>query len=172
MSGLLKLVKILPQTKIESLGCAASAQAFAFLSAPADTPHASPLAVLMVTLFRSTSSGARSRPRRSTSRARGSASRQPSSSRAASRRMASSRSSSAPPAPRAFAFVSAPLDTHDASPSPSCSSLAVWARTTSPMTAKTCQACSSSWKSSHRRRSKASGAPPAPTSVRFCVSAP
>ena len=37
VSGLLKLAEILPQTKIESLECAA-AQLFAFLSAPVDTP--------------------------------------------------------------------------------------------------------------------------------------
>ena len=37
MSGLLKLVEVLPQTKIESLECAA-ALVFAFVSAPADTP--------------------------------------------------------------------------------------------------------------------------------------
>ena len=36
MSGLLKLVEVLPQTKIESLECAA-AQVFAFVSAPVDT---------------------------------------------------------------------------------------------------------------------------------------
>ena len=34
MSGLLKLVKILPETKIESLRCAAAPRAFAFVSAP------------------------------------------------------------------------------------------------------------------------------------------
>jgi hypothetical protein len=70
--------------------------------------------------------------------------------------------------PQAFAIVSAPADTPDVSPSPSRSSLAVWAETTSPTTAKTCQACSSSWKSSHRRRSKASGAPPPPKRSLLC----
>ena len=38
MSGLLKLVEILPQTKIESLECAAAPIVFAFVSAPADSP--------------------------------------------------------------------------------------------------------------------------------------
>ena len=38
MSGLLKLVEVLPQTKIESLECAA-AQGLAFVSAPIDTPQ-------------------------------------------------------------------------------------------------------------------------------------
>ena len=37
MSGLLKLAEVLPQTKIESLECA-TAQVFAFVSAPVDTP--------------------------------------------------------------------------------------------------------------------------------------
>ena len=89
------------------------AQAFAFMSAPADT-HRMPLLLAVSTgaRFRSTSSRAQSRPRRSTSPAKGSASRPPSSSRAASRRMACSRSSSAPPAQGAFAFMSAPADTH------------------------------------------------------------
>ena len=36
MSGLLKLVEILPQTKIESLECAPAPKVFAFMSAPAD----------------------------------------------------------------------------------------------------------------------------------------
>ena len=103
--------------RVGCLGTRTTSRVFAFVSAPADTLHASPLAVSMVTRFRSTSSRARSRPRRSTSRTSGSASRPPSSSRAASRRMACSRSSSAPPAPRAFAFVSAPLDTPALSPS-------------------------------------------------------
>ena len=45
MSGLLKLAEVLPQTKIESLGCAA-AQVFAFVSAPIDTPTLSPSPIL------------------------------------------------------------------------------------------------------------------------------
>ena len=36
MSGLLKLVQILPETKIESLGCAAAPRSFPFVSAPTD----------------------------------------------------------------------------------------------------------------------------------------
>ena len=36
MSGLLKLVKILPQTKIESLECAPAPKCFAIMSAPLD----------------------------------------------------------------------------------------------------------------------------------------
>ena len=72
--------------------------------------------------------------------------------------------------PLALAFASGPADTPDLSLPPPRPLLAVWATTTSPTTAKTCQACSSSWKSSRRRRSKASGAP-LPQSYRFRVSA-
>ena len=42
MSGLLKLVEILPLTKIKSLECAAASKCFAFVSAPIDTPTLSP----------------------------------------------------------------------------------------------------------------------------------
>ena len=38
MSGLLKLVEILPQTKTERLECVPAPEVFAFLSAPIDTP--------------------------------------------------------------------------------------------------------------------------------------
>ena len=80
------------------------------MSAPADTPHGTPpLAVSMVTRFRSTSSRAQSQRRRSTSRASGSASRLLSSSRAASKRMACSRSSSVPPAPKCLLSCQRPL---------------------------------------------------------------
>jgi hypothetical protein len=108
--GITKLCEGLKGSAVTSLKCAAAPRVFALVSAPAETLHASSLAVSMVTRFRLTSSRARSRLRRLTSHASGSASRPPSSSRAASRTMACSRSSSAPPAPRAFAFVSAPAD--------------------------------------------------------------
>ena len=88
---------------LESLKCAAARlnrpRVFTFLSTPADTHRMPlPLAVWTGTRFRSTSLRAKSRLRRSTSRARGWALRPPSSSRAASRKTACSRSSSAPPA--------------------------------------------------------------------------
>ena len=63
------------------------------------------------------------------------------------------------PAPEGLAFLSAPIDMTTLSPF-SCPSLAVWAATTSPTTAKTCQACSSSRKSFRRQRSRALSAPP------------
>ena len=73
-------------------GARTSSRVFAFVSAPIDTHSMPLLAVSTGTRFRSTSSRARSRPRRSTYRARGSALPPPSSSRAASRRTACSRS--------------------------------------------------------------------------------
>jgi hypothetical protein len=80
------------------------------LTPPLTHSHASPLdvAVSTVTRFRSTSSRALSRPRRSASPIRGSALPPPSSSRAASRRTTCSRSSSAPP-PECSPFRQRPL---------------------------------------------------------------
>ena len=107
--GASALAAILKETQITNLKCAATRQCSLSCQRPLTlTRMPLPLAVSTGTRFRSTSSRAQSRPRRSTSRARGSVLPPPSSSRAASRRTACSRSSSALP-PHSVRFrVSAP----------------------------------------------------------------